>query len=371
MHESFHRLRRLQIALTCVLLVVAGGVLIAVGKSLGDDAGSWLGVVPWSELGGVLVGAGLLSVWLDALFRRDQDAADDYRLRTILEEQAPAMRDAVLRAFAADHEDLKRVATPQMLDQLITNSLALRLDDPQFAAEVYADIRDQAIRAPERWHNASIDIALAPHPHSSYPTKTPDMTSDLLSVTVRWEYTTIPVHEERRFTALSDRTEYSEIASQGGPTSAWFIKPGQGIDAADRDDFELLQFSVDGEPRAIRRSARRGGQTYAVSIGHDVVKAGQAVTVAYTYRTVTRASGHLLYFDIEQPTRGLSVTLDYENTDIDSVSVLDLLPSVQAPTIERSPDAPTPRSIRVEVSGWVFPRSGVGFVWVREGERRR
>lgn len=44
------------------------------------------------------------------------------------------------------------MATPDMLDQLISNSLALRLDDPQFAGEVYRDIRDQAVLAQERWH---------------------------------------------------------------------------------------------------------------------------------------------------------------------------------------------------------------------------
>ena len=38
------------------------------------------------------------------------------------------MRDAVLEAFAANHDDLARIATPHMLDHVITNSLALRLD---------------------------------------------------------------------------------------------------------------------------------------------------------------------------------------------------------------------------------------------------
>jgi len=67
------------------------------------------------------------------------------------------MRDAVIRGFAFDDEDLARVASSETLDDIIQNSLALRLGDKTFAEEVYQDIRDQAIRASERWLNAKVE----------------------------------------------------------------------------------------------------------------------------------------------------------------------------------------------------------------------
>lgn len=47
-------------------------------------------------------------------------------------------------------DDLKRVANPELLDDIASNVMSLRLGDEQFAREIYRDIRDQAIHA-ERW----------------------------------------------------------------------------------------------------------------------------------------------------------------------------------------------------------------------------
>src|ERR1700722_19546035 len=154
MFDILARLYRTKMVLTCVLLTVSGALLLVLGHELDLGHGwSWLQPVPWSEFGGIFVGAGVLSIWVDHFFSREQDAMDEQRLRRLLHEQAPAMRDAVLEAFAANDEDLARVATPGTLDQIITNSLALRLHDRQFASEIYNDIRDQAVSATERWHD--------------------------------------------------------------------------------------------------------------------------------------------------------------------------------------------------------------------------
>lgn len=371
MHHLLTRLRRTKMILTGLVLVVLGVVLIVVGKQNGDADG-WIGLIPWNELGGILVGAGLLSVWLDYVFSREQAEIDELRLRRLLEEHAPTMRDAVLKAFAANHEDLKRVATPEMLDQMISNSLALRLDDEQFASEVYEDIRDQAIAARERWHDASLSIDLSPLPFaksSAHRTNSADDRGALFAVTARWEYTVIPAYAERRFVCLSDRDEYADLIHARDGSSAWFVGESLDIDASAPSTFELLRFTVDGEDRPIRRSERKRSQTYTASIGAEHVKAGRPVTISYTYRTVTAQAGHMLFFEIEQPTRDLVIDFDYSASGIAHVNVLDLIPSVRPTRIERTPAELQHTAIRVEVDGWTFPRSGVAFVWTLEAER--
>ena len=57
--------------------------------------------------------------------------------------------------------DLARVATPELLDGIAANVMALRLGDEQFARELYGDIRDQAIHAAERWHDVEVRIRLS------------------------------------------------------------------------------------------------------------------------------------------------------------------------------------------------------------------
>jgi hypothetical protein len=356
MRSVLRRLQHAKLVLGCLVLAGTGAALIALGKAVADDPGlvSW---IPWAEFGGVLIGAGVLSIGLDRFLRREQEAIDEMRLRQLLADQAPLMRDAVLSAFAANHQDLKRIATPQMLDQVISNSLALRLDDQQFASEVYADIRDQAISAPERWYDATLDVTLRPV-QQSLRTKVPAQ----FEVTVRWEYRTTPAHLQRRFVCLSDREEYAELLHQRDGTSVWFINPTSKIDASKERSFELTKFSIDGQDRPIRRTARGGAQTYSVTLG-DITKTDELVTIAYTYRARMARTGNLLFFDIEQPTRDLRVSLDHDSCGIASLNVLDMVPSVR-PTRLELPESPSqPRVARIDIDGWVFPRSGIAFVW--------
>ena len=374
MHDLIDRLYRTKMLLSSIILAVAGTLLIVIDNQINAHPSlAWLSPFPWSELGGILFGAGLLSIWLDHFFQREQDAADDLRLRQLLNDQAPAMRDAVLEAFAANHDDLVRVATPELLDQIIGNSLALRLHDEQFAHEIYGDIRDQAVNATERWYDAALSIDLSPLPMGSgTPSRSTagSATSNHFTVTMRWEYKVVPQHPQRRFVCTSDRTEYNELANQRGDTSAWYLKPSVGVDASQQDAFELVQFSVDGVPRPIRRSVRKNSQTYTVSVGPDAIKAAEPVTIAYTYRAITSQAGHLLFFDIEQPTRDLKVEFDYSDCGIASVSTLDLIPAIRPTRIERTPASLPATSIRLDLDGWIFPRSGIAFIWTLESEDR-
>jgi hypothetical protein len=223
--------------------------------------------------------------------------------------------------------------------------------------------------ATERWHDAEMSIELRP---SSGPPPTGSAVQPapgpFFSVTVRWEYTVIPAHPQRRFVCLSDRAEYVELAGERNDTSAWYLRPETGVDPSTREAFELLRFTVDGQERPIRRAVRKGGQMYTASIGTEAVTAGKPVTISCTYRTITGQADHLLFFDIEQPTRGLRVEMDYGGCAIASMAALDLVPTIRPTRIDRPPAVLDQDSVRVEVDGWVFPRSGVAFVWTLEGE---
>ncbi len=357
MNDLLSRLRRFKLILTSLILTVSGIALIAYQRRLDGqiDTNGVVHSVPWSELGGILFGAGLLNIWVDSFFRREHEAMNDQRMRQMFADQAPLMRDAVLRAFAANTEDLARVATPETLDQVVTNSLALRFGDRQFAEEIFRDIHDQAIEARERWHDASIDITVSPMEGKH--------ADDYFAVTVRWEYTTIPSYAQRQFVCLSDRRQYAELTHVQSETSAWFLKPNDAFDASQREAFELLKFSVHGEERKIRRSSRKGFQSYTAEVGSDVIDAGKPVGIAYTYRTVTKRSGHLLFFDIEAPTRDLKVSFDHTSADLAHVSVIDMVPSVRRTRIEQPAKGANDKTLRAEVDGWIFPRSGIAFVW--------
>ena len=362
--SPYHRLRRLKAALLAVSLTLAGILLMMLNAwlsplQLGDW--QWLHALPLGELGGTLFGAGLLSTFFEYAFRRDQEAHTLARFRQIIREEAPAMRDAVVEGFAIHPEDLKRVATPELLDDIAANVMGLRLGDEQFAREIYRDIRDQAIRAAERWYDVAVRVRLSTAVERS-TAGTP-----LLDVTVEWEYTTVPSSATRRFACVSDQDEYNELRQDVPATSTWFMAPRPGMDARRREAYELLELTVDGRPQPIRRNTRATGQTYSVDLDEEA-RSGKPVRIRQVFRTITPQWSHRLYFAVRQPTRGWSLRLDYTDTNIGDMRVNDTVATTPAARIVRSPEAVPGKVIALESAGWLMPGSGVAFTWTLNEE---
>lgn len=361
------RLRKTKAALLAVSLTLAGIVLITFNgwlATLDLGAWNWLHALPLGELGGALFGAGLLGTLFEYSFRKDQEAATVEQFRTIIKEQAPAMRDAVVEGFAIHPEDLKRVANPALLDDIAANVMSLRLGDEQFAREIYSEIRDQAIRAAERWHNVEVRIRLSSALESS------TSGAALFDVTVEWEYTTVPSGSVRRFACVSDRDEYNDLLLDIPATSPWFMKPRPGMDASSRESYELLELAVDGRPQPIRRTVRKDGQTYSVHLDSGA-RTDEPVRIRQVFRTVTPVWGHRLYFELPQPARNMSVSFDYTNTNIVDMRVIESVATTRPTQLSQSPERTPGRTISVEAVGWLMPKAGFTFTWTVDTEMPR
>lgn len=363
-NDDTHQVLRLKTTIVAVISFGIGVLLLSVGRAAaGAPAWSWLSFWPLGELGGVLVGAGVLGIAWEYFDGRDRERRDDARVRRLLKEAAPDFRDAVVRGFAVESDDLRRVATPELLDSITGNALGLRLGDNEFAREIYSDLVDNIIRAPERWYDVDVRIRLS----SIHEENT--VGAPRFAVTVTWEYTAIPNSPTARFVCTSNREEFHDLLSELPATSTWFMTPRPGFDAAERSSFELLQYSVDGEELPIRRSARKSSQTYSVRLGDERIAHARPVRIRHVYRTITPRSGHMLHTTIAQPAKGLTLSLDYTDTDIASMRVTDLISSARRPRLARLPNEAEAREITLNVPGWVLPQAEVTFVWTLASEQ--
>lgn len=133
------RLYRIKLLALGALLIVAGLLLTMLGDWLGTQNTPHLLTALVKALSDVLVVTGGVGIAVDYFTGKDKDAADTERARRVVKELTPEFTEAVVRGFAASPTDLKRVATPELLDEIATNALSLRLGDDQFAREIYAD----------------------------------------------------------------------------------------------------------------------------------------------------------------------------------------------------------------------------------------
>ena len=355
---SLHtRLRRTKAALLATVLTLAGILLIMLNgwlSSLNLGDWSWLHALPLGELGGTLFGAGLLGTLFEYSFRKDQEAATTRQFRQIIHDEAPAMRDAVIEGFRFDTQDLKRIATPKLLDELAVNSLGMRFGDTAFGREVYGDIKHQAITAEERWYDARVDATLGiPRVRSVAP-------NPFFDLLVRWEYTVVPKHRFRKFAVVSDRQRYDQMVAERGETSVWFKPSGTGLEVTDPAVFALEQFIIDGKVIPFTRQADDVSQVYIVDLGEQVVRDEKPVVVSFAFRTLVPRDGHVVHIDIDRPTKGLEVELTYDAAAIRRVRLMDFASRGDGGRIITESEIPV---VRYRYDGWLFPRAGLVFAW--------
>ena len=360
---SLHaRLRKTKAALLATVLTLAGVLLIMLNSwlstlSLGNW--SWLHALPLGELGGTLFGAGLLGTLFEYSFRKDQEAATTRQFRQIIHDEAPAMRDAVIEGFRFDTEDLRRIATPRLLDELAVNSLGMRFGDAAFGREVYGDIKHQAITAEERWYDARVDATLGiPRVRSVAP-------NPFFDLLVRWEYTVIPKHRFRKFAVVSDRQRYDQMVAERGETSVWFRRPSPGFKVNDPEVFSLTQFTVDGVELSFERQTDDVSQVYVVDLGEERVRQGEPVVVSFTFKTKTPRDGRLVHIDIDRPTKGLEVEMKYDPSVVAAMRVMDFASRGDGGRVSEEADA---SALRYRYDGWLFPRAGLVFAWTLADE---
>ena len=361
----YRRLLRTKAALLAVSFTLIGVLLIMLNAwlatlSLGDW--SWLHHLPLDEVGGPLLGAGLVSTILDYSYRRDQEDVTIQRTQQAIIDLSPAKLWSVLcEGFTRHPAELARLTMPERLDDAAAAIMAQRLGDEQFAREIYADIRDQAIRAAERWYDVEARVRLSTAVERS-TAGTP-----LLDVTVEWEYTTVPSGSERRFACVSDRAAYNALRGDIPATSTWFMAPRPGMDARSQESYELLELTVDGRPQPIRRTVEATGQTYRVQLD-GAAQSGEPVRIRQIFRTSTPAWGHRLFFELPRPARNMSLAVDYTNTPIADIRVSDTVATFQPSQLVHTPEAAVGKVISLNARGWLLPKTGFAVTWTLESE---
>lgn len=361
--STAHRLRKLKATLLAVSLTLAGILLMMLNGwiehiKLGDW--EWLHSIPLGELGGTLFGAGLLSTLFEYSFRKEQEEATVEQFRQTIHDEVPTLRDAVIEAFRFQRQDLERIATPQLLDDLAETSLGLRFGDKAFGREVYSDIRHQAIGAEERWHDARVDATLG------IPRVRGEASNPFFDLHVRWEYTVVPKHRFRKFAVVSDRQRYDQLVAERGETSVWYRRPVPGLAVNDPEVLALEQFTINGRPIDFTRQADDVSQVYTVDLGQNTIDQGQSAVVTFNFRTRTLRSGHAVHLDIDRPTKGLDVELTYDPQQIGQMRVLDFVSIGEGGRTSQESSTPT---LRYRYDGWLFPRAGLVFVWTLPDEQ--
>jgi hypothetical protein len=234
---------------------------------------------------------GLFGVLLHYVGQRDAE-----------EEQLRRIREVIAGDLAANPDGLVALVSSETRDRIAENCLRLQLGDPDLARELYADLREQLIRTPERRYGMELSVALAP-----WADGPPSGHGAMFVATVRSEYRVTTASRVLRFVCVSDLDEYRESLQDPTCTVVHYFEPTGALDGESAAAFEFVECTVDGRPRPTRHATRTGTQIVTVHLGADRATELQLPTISFTYRVLVQQRGHLLHLDLSRPTKGLKV----------------------------------------------------------------
>jgi hypothetical protein len=347
MTDLRYRLYQTKLTLLAVVFVVVGVGLLLIAR---HSHGRLLSDLPVADIGSGLFTTGLIGVALQYLDARDADERASDRLRRVLAEEAPAIRDAVIDGFAFSPQALAGVISPEVLERVATNCLALQLGDQALAVSAHEHLRRQAMTPAVRLSDSRLSVSLSAGSEEG-----------LLRVTVRREYRFLPSAGTMRFSCVGTRDEYEALLRDPETTEVWRVRASDGISAADATSFTLTSVDLDGQPQTFRRLERKSAQVFTcrlpVSLG-----ASDQHHLAYEYDVTVPRAKHCLYFDFGRPTFGLSVDVEGDAT-VEGLQLLDFLGDTAGVrhSYRRDPSGGTEASVAED--GWVLPRAGVVVVW--------
>ena len=150
--SPLQRVYRTKFALLAVVSTFVGVTLIALAHwAAVNPSGAWLRSWPVNEIGLGLFSTGLFGVLFHYVGRRDAE-----------EEQLGRIRHVIADDLAARPDGLVTLVSSETRDRIVENCLQIQLGDRALAHDLYADLREQLIRSPERRYDMEMSVALAP-----------------------------------------------------------------------------------------------------------------------------------------------------------------------------------------------------------------
>jgi hypothetical protein len=351
-------LYRRSLFLAGLLGTVLGTVSVVVASYSDNNwTHDWKGNVPWRDMGSALLSAALLLFVFEWFVRAVVSVRTQEELRSVLAIQLPEIRHAVVQALELDPTSVRGSLSDEALETLTLNTLKLRVGDELLAENAYGTLVQLLSKAHAVRHNMRVGVTLRP------PTPPNDASADVYFVgQFTFEYRTVLPQARLSFACVYLADEFDAILADGAWDSLWRTAI---VGKRPNRMFDVEWVRVDGRAVQANPAAIEGGNGFIASADWLEPLVGTEVHVEYRVSLLILRSKHLLTLQVPFPCSSFVAELEYQATDISSMSVLPFFTSRSGiPHIAFAPDGSTrPTSVRVSQPDWIFPVSGVAFVW--------
>lgn len=328
----------------------------------------WLDVVPWESLASACLGSFLVAFAYEWFIRKETDAELTQTLDRYFQSHEQVIGSEIARAMLINRDVMKDILSSHVVDDVIRAGLEVRLGDAQLARDVYDSQLSQILTYKERRSNFRCNVYLAPLKNGGV---SEEVKLKYYEAYIDVRYDAYLYLDAFHFTCVASIDDYWDLLRHSGH-ELWMTEPTREFPNLDVSVYDVESITVSTQTMNIPLNIRREtiGNQFVITADHVQLASmiGQQVKVYYRYKVKLQKRGHLFMTHIPCPTHNVVVELDYADTDIHFVNVLDFFGCKIKPRILYIPSEKKRHRVEVEANGWVLPMSGIVFAWVLRSE---
>jgi alanine racemase len=184
---------------------------------------------------------------------------------------------------------------------------------------------------------------------------------DYFKVTTHVEYTKAIRNAHFMIGCALDNAQLASFFDDKQCEYRWLLNPGEGL--IPERDFRVNRVRIDGEEVPVIRmeNTKRGGEVWCGSeeLGK---KLNCQVRVEIEIETKQRKSNRIFSAYLVYPTRGMEISFQYGGANIHNVRAVGFFAG-KHPYPETTREEGQSITLRLGNDAWIFPTSGVTFVW--------
>jgi hypothetical protein len=266
------------------------------------------------------------------------------------------------RRFFSEPQDVLSSLNESALDEVIGAALGIRLEDASLATEVDDGLLRAIAKYRERWTDAHFTVTLTriqDHP-------SPQVRHRYFDAYVSLRFTTVLKRTEFPVWVVTKKKLFDQILwGDDDFFYAWLQPSTPEFPTVSEASFEVDSIVVNGMRLGTCTSKTVDEQRMLIVCRDEFLSEllDQPVIVEATFKVKVPKRAHAIHLSVTVPTRGVVMTMHYDDTDIQVVEVVDMFVSRRRPDIRGLPTSVRPRGVEIEVREWAFPKGGVVFIW--------
>lgn len=320
----------------------------------------WLAIV--RLLANAFLVTSVVGYIFERVLRRETEAKLASDINTAISRLQAALPETLASSLIYNKSAIKQLLSGDRIDEMFTWCLEYHLKDATMASELKDSLFQEIFQHTDRWYNLAHYITLRDFPDGP------------MDANSRSAYLLFEDHVSYR-TRLT-RTDFKFVCTETPPDSEKYLRDrsyystwqfrAAFLDAFKQPYFHVDRILIENLPLHTERTILSKNVVEIVALHNDLVDLiGKHVQVDYLIRSVVRKEANSFNIEIPFPTKDLRVTFDISKTDLGRASICTFFTTKAAPMISYD-DSLNPKIIDTYLADWLFPVSGMSFVWQKQ-----